>query len=116
MSSLIKILEGDDWVADYDRGRGMYRVSYFEDNHFVDECWFDAYEEKGSSGGFPKCSVGDIVYYLRWDGIIEKCRVSMLQQKSDKSWKVRLTPPDRGVFDITLDEFNERCRFEGQDF
>jgi hypothetical protein len=24
----------------------MYRVSYFEDGHFVDECWFDAYEDK----------------------------------------------------------------------
>lgn len=24
----------------------MYRVSYFQDNHFVDECWFDAYEDK----------------------------------------------------------------------
>ena len=47
---LIKILdrisETDDWIVDYDRERGMYRVSYFEDNHFVDEHWFDAYEEK----------------------------------------------------------------------
>ena len=24
----------------------MYRVSVFDDNHFWDECWFDAYEEK----------------------------------------------------------------------
>ena len=44
--SLIRISESDDWIVDYDRERGMYRVSYFEDNHFVDECWFDAYEEK----------------------------------------------------------------------
>lgn len=44
--SLIRISESDDWIVDYDRERGMYRVSYFEDNHFVDEHWFDAYEDK----------------------------------------------------------------------
>ena len=44
--SLIRISESDDWIVDYDRERGMYRVSYFEDGHFVDEHWFDAYEEK----------------------------------------------------------------------
>lgn len=44
--SLIKISESDDWIVDYDRERDMYRVSYFQDNHFVDEHWFDAYEEK----------------------------------------------------------------------
>lgn len=44
--SLIRISEGDDWIVDYDRERGMYRVSYFEDGHFKDECWFDCYEEK----------------------------------------------------------------------
>ena len=44
--ALIRIVESDDWFVDYDRESGMYRVTYFEDNHFVDECWFDAYEEK----------------------------------------------------------------------
>lgn len=44
--SLIRISESDDWIVDYDRGRGMYRVSYFEDNHFKDEHWFDCFEEK----------------------------------------------------------------------
>lgn len=44
--SLIRISESDDWFVDYDRERGMYRVSYFEDNHFRDEFWFDCYEEK----------------------------------------------------------------------
>lgn len=43
---LIRISERDSLVVDYDRDRGMYRVSYFEDCHFVDDCWFDAYEEK----------------------------------------------------------------------
>ena len=44
--SLIRISESDDWIVDYDRERGMYRVSYFEDNHFKDEYWFDCFEEK----------------------------------------------------------------------
>ncbi len=44
--SLIRISESDDWIVDYDRERGMYRVSYFEDGHFKDEHWFDCYEEK----------------------------------------------------------------------
>ena len=44
--NIIRISEKEDWVVDYDKERGMYRVSYFQDNHFVDECWFDAYEEK----------------------------------------------------------------------
>ena len=46
MDNLIRISESDDWTVDYDRERGMYRVSYFQDNHFVDECWFDAFEER----------------------------------------------------------------------
>lgn len=105
--SLIRISESDDWMVDYDRERGMYRVSYFEDYHFVDEHWFDAYEEKEIR--MPACSVGDEVWYKRWRVEPIKCRVSMLQQKADKSWKVRLTPPDSGVFDITMDEFNQFC-------
>jgi hypothetical protein len=107
--SLIKISESEDWIVDYDRERGMYRVSYFENNHFVDECWFDCYEEKEVR--LPSCSVGDVVWYTHYRKEPMKCRVSMLQQKSDKSWKVRLTPPNSGVFDITLDEFNEFCFF-----
>ena len=43
---VVRISESDDWIVDYDKSRGMYRVSYFQDNHFVDECWFDAYREK----------------------------------------------------------------------
>lgn len=44
--SLIRISESDDWIVDYDRERGMYRVSYFEDGHFKDKYWFDCFEEK----------------------------------------------------------------------
>ena len=44
--SLIRICESDDFNVNYDRERGMYRVSVFEDGHYKDEYWFDAYEEK----------------------------------------------------------------------
>lgn len=35
-----------DFQVDYDPERGMYRVSIFTDNHWHDEFWFDAYEDK----------------------------------------------------------------------
>lgn len=44
--SLIKILENDNFIIDYDKENKRYRVSYFEDNHWVDECWFAEYEDK----------------------------------------------------------------------
>ena len=44
----IRILENDDWIVEYDAERNQYRVSYFQDYHFVDEVLFDAYKgEKG---------------------------------------------------------------------
>ena len=57
---VIRISESDDWIVDYDRNRGMYRVSYFQDNHFVDEFWFDAYEEKEVKNCFfVECKLTD---------------------------------------------------------
>ena len=42
----IRILDIDDWVVEYDIENNQYRVSYFQDNHFVDEILFDAYKEE----------------------------------------------------------------------
>jgi hypothetical protein len=64
--NLIRISESDDWIVDYDRERGMYRVSYFEDNHFVDEHWFDAYEDRELSVEFPQ-TIGSLTYYSKAD-------------------------------------------------
>ena len=61
--SLIRILESDDWIVDYDRERGMYRVSYFEDHHFVDEHWFDCYEER-------ELGSNDKAIHLYWKAFI----------------------------------------------
>ena len=40
-----RILDTDDWVVEYDAENNRYRVSYFQDYHFVDEILFDAYKE-----------------------------------------------------------------------
>ena len=45
--SFIRIAESDDFIVDYDTSRGMYRVSVFENYHFQDEYWFDAYIPMG---------------------------------------------------------------------
>ena len=45
-NALIRTSKSDNWIVDYDKERGQYRVSYFEDGHFKDEYWFDCFEEK----------------------------------------------------------------------
>ena len=62
--NLIKICISDDFEVDYDKERGMYRVSVFDDGHFLDEYWFDAYEEKELDDFFPY-TIGDITYYSK---------------------------------------------------
>ena len=63
---VIRISENDDWIVDYDRSRGMYRVSYFQDNHFKNECWFDAYEEKEY---FTRCRDCVLKHYSSSDNL-----------------------------------------------
>lgn len=41
--SLIRISESDNWIVDYETDSKTYRVSYFEDSHFVDQCKFGEY-------------------------------------------------------------------------
>lgn len=57
---MIKIFENDDFVVDYDTDTGRYRVSYFEDHHFKEECWFDEYEEKITIDSKPLVFPDDI--------------------------------------------------------
>lgn len=42
----IRIFENDDWIVEYDIQNSQYRVSYFQDYHFVDEVLFDSYDEE----------------------------------------------------------------------
>ena len=50
----IRILENDDWIVDYDAENNRYRVSYFQDNHFVDDVLFDTGEWIPVSEMLPK--------------------------------------------------------------
>ena len=44
MTNWETILETDSFIVDYDKTNAKYRVSSFEDNHFVDDVVFDACE------------------------------------------------------------------------
>lgn len=44
--SLIRISESDNWIVDYETDSKTYRVSYFEDGHFVDQCRFEPYKKE----------------------------------------------------------------------
>lgn len=39
----VTIKDTDDWMIEYNPVRKCYRVSYFEDGHFVDEVIFREY-------------------------------------------------------------------------
>lgn len=62
--------------------------------------------------GQPIWRVADIHKYENGQFVttgykILECKVSMIQQKADKSWKIRVTIGS-SVSDYTADEFNER--------
>lgn len=61
--ALLRICEGDNFFADYDTDRGMYRVHV---NDIDKEYWFDAYEEKELDKSFPQ-TIGDITFYSKAD-------------------------------------------------
>ena len=57
----------------------------------------------------PPCYIGQEIWYIRkhYDGRIEiiKGKVSMIQQKADKSWKIRITV-NSSVWDFTPNEID----------
>lgn len=59
----------------------------------------------------PPCYIGQDIWHIteHYDGRIEtrKGKVSMLQQKSDKSWKIRITV-NSSVCDFTPNEIGTR--------
>lgn len=64
--SLFPICESDDFVVHYDPMRGIYRVTVFNDGHFWDEYWFDAYEEKEY---FTRCRDCVLKHYSSSDNL-----------------------------------------------
>ncbi len=59
----------------------------------------------------PPCYIGQTVYQLyrkyNGDSIVRQGKVSAIQQKADKSWKIRITM-NSYVFEITPDKIGER--------
>lgn len=47
----------------------------------------------------PPILVGDKVWVIDYDNGITECKVSMIQQKADRSWKFRISHPKWGVYD-----------------
>ena len=109
---LIKISVSDDFEVDYDKERGMYRVSVFEDGHFWDEYWFDAYEEKEFDDFFPH-TIGDITYYSKeelFEWIInqQKSNKNCLSEalKNYKLVECKLTDEELEEFGKFIDKWN----------
>lgn len=71
--------------------------------------WADVIADKLIAEGviIPPCYIGQEIWHItkHYDGRneIRKGKVSMLQQKSDKSWKIRITV-NSSVWDFTPDE------------
>ncbi|MBO5715550.1 MAG: hypothetical protein J6S23_04050 [Clostridia bacterium] len=56
----------------------------------------------------PPVKIGQTVYRIYWDYKIDVCKVSALTQKSDKSWKMRITSGiNRSVFEVTPSEIGK---------
>lgn len=94
--ALIRICTSDDWFVDYDKERGMYRVSYFQDNHFVDEFWFDCYEER-------ELNSNEHVIHLYWKAYLRGA--AELTEYMRKSYPNGIFPAD--MTDI-LKEFSKQ--------
>ena len=97
--SLIRISESNDWVVDYDRERGMYRVSYFEDNHFKDEHWFDCYEER-------ELNNNECILHLYWKTFIHGA--AELIEYMRRNYRNGIFPSD------TTDILKEFCKQFGE--
>lgn len=75
-NDLIKISISDNYEVDYSLSKGMYRVSLFEKGHYVDEIWFDAYEDKEIKGkeiAIPVKPVNRLLQLASWIGICPRC-------------------------------------------
>ena len=55
----------------------------------------------------PPCHLNQTVWHITWNNRIEQCKVSSLTQKADGTFKIRITPPSKSVFEITPDEIGK---------
>jgi hypothetical protein len=55
----------------------------------------------------PPCSLHQTLWEITWNKRIEQCKVSSLTQKSDGSFKIRISPKCSGVYEITPDKIGK---------
>ena len=72
-NDLIRISVSHDYEVDYSPSNGMYRVSLFEKGHYVDEVWFDAYEDKEVKDKEIALPVKRLSPLAFWVGICPRC-------------------------------------------
>jgi hypothetical protein len=81
---------------------------------------YEAGYRKQSEGEWerPPCYIGQEIWHItkHYDGLIEigRGKVSMLQQKADKSWKIRITV-NSSVWDFTPNEIGTRYFFSKEE-
>jgi hypothetical protein len=61
MTNWEQIAQTEDFVIEYDKERAMYRVSYFQDNHFVDDVIFDEVQRECPTGCVGTLSKYDLM-------------------------------------------------------
>ena len=96
-------------------------------DHFCDQCgvnkdshYTDNLADYLLANGVivPPCYIGQEIWHItkHYDGRIEigKGKVSMLQQKADKSWKIRITVRS-SVWDFTPNEIGVRYFFSKEE-
>lgn len=44
-TEFVLVYDDDNFIVHYDCVNKKYRVSYFEEGHFKEECYFDGYNE-----------------------------------------------------------------------
>lgn len=69
--------------------------------------------ETDKANSVPPCKIGDVFYavdWSRWGSEVKEYRISMLQQKRDKAWRIRAkdTQSDYQV-DWAYDDYRERA-------
>ncbi len=55
----------------------------------------------------PPCKIGQFLWRINWKYQIEPCHVSMLTQKSNGSFKLRISPLHGAAFEITPGEIGK---------
>lgn len=49
------------------------------------------------------CNVGDTVYDIAWNRKIRNCKISMICQGVDRTWKIHISPLCGGVYGVAID-------------